>query len=40
MMFSPVGVTFGLSNASFRLSRGGIVSTVVVSRLGRVRTVP
>jgi Tfp pilus assembly protein FimT len=40
MLFSPVGVTFGLSNASFRLSRGGIVSTVVVSRLGRVRTVP
>jgi Tfp pilus assembly protein FimT len=40
MMFSPVGVTFGLSNATFSLSRGDIVVAVIVSRLGRVRTVP
>jgi hypothetical protein len=30
----------GLSNASFRLSRGGATRTVVVSRLGRVRLTP
>jgi Tfp pilus assembly protein FimT len=35
--FSPVGITTGLSNASFRLTRGGASRTVVVSRLGRVR---
>jgi hypothetical protein len=29
-----------LSNASFRLSRGAAIRTVVVSRLGRVRIVP
>jgi len=38
--FSPVGVSMGLSNASFRLSRGAVVRTVVVSRLGRTRIVP
>lgn len=38
--FSPVGMSMGLSNASFRLSRGAVVRTVVVSRLGRVRIVP
>jgi prepilin-type N-terminal cleavage/methylation domain-containing protein len=38
--FSPVGMSMGLSNASFRLSRGASVRTVVVSRLGRVRIVP
>ncbi|MGH7528421.1 MAG: GspH/FimT family pseudopilin, partial [Gemmatimonadales bacterium] len=37
LTFSPVGITTGLSNASFRLSRGGASRTVVVSRLGRVR---
>ncbi len=35
--FSPVGITMGLSNASFHLSRGAASRTVVVSRLGRVR---
>jgi Tfp pilus assembly protein FimT len=35
--FSPVGITFGLSNASFQLTRGAAIRTVVVSRLGRVR---
>jgi Tfp pilus assembly protein FimT len=38
--FSPVGISIGLSNASFRLSRGAASRTVVVSRLGRVRIVP
>ena len=40
MSFSPVGITLGLSNASFSLSRGAATRTVIVSRLGRVRTVP
>jgi Tfp pilus assembly protein FimT len=38
--FSPVGISVGLSNASFLLSRGAVTRTVVVSRLGRVRVVP
>jgi prepilin-type N-terminal cleavage/methylation domain-containing protein len=38
--FSPVGISIGLSNASFPLSRGVASRTVVVSRLGRVRIVP
>ena len=38
--FSPVGISVGVSNASFRLSRGATSRTVVVSRLGRVRIVP
>lgn len=38
--FSPVGISIGLSNASFHLSRGAASCTVVVSRLGRVRIVP
>jgi Tfp pilus assembly protein FimT len=40
IVFSPVGVTAGLSNASFQLSRGGASRSVVVSRLGRVRILP
>ena len=35
--FSPVGITVGLSNGSYRLSRGAATRTVIVSRLGRVR---
>ena len=35
--FSPVGITTGLANASFRLLRGAASRTVVLSRLGRVR---
>jgi Tfp pilus assembly protein FimT len=35
--FSPIGITMGLSNASFPLTRGAASRTVVVSRLGRVR---
>jgi Tfp pilus assembly protein FimT len=40
LTFSPVGITTGLSNASFRLTRGAVSRTVVVSRLGRVRLAP
>jgi Tfp pilus assembly protein FimT len=40
LVFSPVGITFGLSNASFLLTRGAATRTVVVSRLGRVRITP
>jgi prepilin-type N-terminal cleavage/methylation domain-containing protein len=35
--FSPVGITTGVSNASFALSRGQALRTIVVSRLGRLR---
>jgi prepilin-type N-terminal cleavage/methylation domain-containing protein len=37
LTFSPVGITIGLSNASFELTLGSASRTVVVSRLGRVR---
>jgi prepilin-type N-terminal cleavage/methylation domain-containing protein len=37
LTFSPVGLTTGLSNATFRISRGAAIRSVVVSRLGRVR---
>ncbi|MBA3521139.1 MAG: prepilin-type N-terminal cleavage/methylation domain-containing protein [Gemmatimonadales bacterium] len=37
LTFSPVGMTMGVSNASFHLTRGNATRTVVVSRLGRVR---
>ena len=37
LTFSPLGITTGLSNASFPLSLGSASRTVVVSRLGRVR---
>jgi prepilin-type N-terminal cleavage/methylation domain-containing protein len=35
--FSPVGISTGASNATFRLTRGAAIRTVVVSRLGRLR---
>ena len=35
--FSPVGLTVGLANASYRFTRGSASRTVVISRLGRVR---
>ena len=38
-VFSPEGITLGLSNATLRLSRGTSTRTVVVSRLGRIRIV-
>ena len=37
LTFSPLGITTGLSNATFHLSLGSASRTVVVSRLGRVR---
>ena len=37
LTFSPLGITIGLSNASFHLSLGSATRTVVVSRIGRVR---
>jgi prepilin-type N-terminal cleavage/methylation domain-containing protein len=40
LWFSPVGLTFGLSNGTYRLSRGSATRSVVVSRLGRVRIEP
>ena len=36
-IFSPEGLTLGLSNATLRLSRGEASRTVVISRLGRAR---
>lgn len=40
LTFSPLGISTGLSNASFRLTLGSAGRTVVVSRLGRVRIFP
>jgi prepilin-type N-terminal cleavage/methylation domain-containing protein len=40
LLFSPLGLTVGVSNASFRLSRGAATRTVIVSRLGRLRVTP
>ena len=40
LTFSPIGISTGLSNASFHLTRGAASKTVVVSRLGRVRLAP
>ena len=37
LTFSPVGLSMGLSNATFRITKGAAIRTVVVSRLGRVR---
>ena len=35
--FTPAGLTMGLANGRFGLTRGGISRTVVASRLGRLR---
>lgn len=40
IQFTPVGLSMGLSNATFRLRRGTATRSVVVSRLGRVRIMP
>jgi type IV fimbrial biogenesis protein FimT len=40
LVFSPVGLTVGVSNGSFRLSRGAASRTIIVSRLGRLRVTP
>jgi type II secretion system protein H len=38
-IFSPQGITLGLSNATLELSRGSTTRSVVISRLGRIRIV-
>jgi prepilin-type N-terminal cleavage/methylation domain-containing protein len=40
LTFSPLGITTGLSNATFTLTLGSATRTVVVSRLGRIRILP
>jgi type IV fimbrial biogenesis protein FimT len=40
LTFSPLGITTGVSNASFHLSLGSASRTIVVSRLGRLRILP
>jgi prepilin-type N-terminal cleavage/methylation domain-containing protein len=37
LAFSPLGITAGLSNATFQLRLGSATRTVVISRLGRIR---
>jgi prepilin-type N-terminal cleavage/methylation domain-containing protein len=38
-IFSPQGITLGLSNATIQLSRGTTTRRLVISRLGRIRIV-
>jgi prepilin-type N-terminal cleavage/methylation domain-containing protein len=38
-IFSPQGITLGLSNATIQLSRGATTRRLVISRLGRIRIV-
>jgi len=37
LTFSPAGITMGVSNASWTLTKGEATRRVVISRLGRVR---
>jgi hypothetical protein len=39
ILFSPLGLSMGLANGTYRLSRGAAVRSVIISRLGRVRSV-
>jgi Tfp pilus assembly protein FimT len=39
ILFRPAGISFSLSNATYTLTRGGAVTRVIISRLGRVRLV-
>jgi hypothetical protein len=39
ILFRPAGISFSLSNATYSLSRGAARTDVIISRLGRVRTV-
>jgi len=40
LMLAPTGVGFGVSNATYTLSRGMAARQVIVSRWGRVRIIP
>ncbi|MGH7591118.1 MAG: hypothetical protein ACREL2_06730, partial [Gemmatimonadales bacterium] len=35
--FSPIGYSFGASNATLRLKKGTATGSLIISRLGRVR---
>jgi prepilin-type N-terminal cleavage/methylation domain-containing protein len=37
LVFAPTGLPMGVANATFQLTRGGVVRRVVISRLGRLR---
>ncbi|HLS48213.1 MAG TPA: prepilin-type N-terminal cleavage/methylation domain-containing protein [Gemmatimonadales bacterium] len=37
VLFSPIGITYGVSNGTWTVSYRGAVRRVIVSRLGRVR---
>jgi Tfp pilus assembly protein FimT len=39
ILFRPAGISFSLSNATYTLTRGGATTSVIISRLGRVRMV-
>ncbi len=39
ILFRPAGISFSLSNATYTLTRGGATTSVIFSRLGRVRMV-
>lgn len=40
VMFSPIGLALGASNATYTVTRGDARRAVIVSRLGRVRITP
>ena len=37
LRFTPYGISFGVSNGTWVVSRGGVTKRVVISRYGRVR---
>lgn len=39
LWFAPSGVTMGVANGSYLLSRGGVSRQIIVSRYGRVRVI-
>jgi Tfp pilus assembly protein FimT len=39
LLFRPAGISFGVSNATYTLTRGAATTRVIISRLGRVRMV-
>jgi hypothetical protein len=40
MIFTPVGITAGVSNGTYTVRRGDAWRSVIISRLGRVRMQP